>query len=485
MRWKIVLEGTDEFGSAHRSELAIDKDMERLSAGEIDFSVEDGKAIMAHLQQVVVKQQCEAYVLTSRFCVDCERFRRIKDYSKRKIRTVFGRVEVRNPRIMNCQRCLPHFCDAWTVLRDICPDQATSELMERSARLGSLLPYRKAAEVMAEFLPIQSTESFVTLRHRTMKLGQRLDERARERAWFEPPSTTERRQMELDLPNDPEREFVVSIDTAHVRASPAEAGRNFEIVVARCGRGGRGSRPGRYFTTADTSKRELQSRTLQALQSEGYAGRGEVTVLSDGAEIMKRLPKALPQPTTHIIDWFHIAMKIQPLQQIADHVARWHDAGNSEMAHVDADVRSLKWKLWHGQTDRALDQLETMTSDFAKLRERGNLSATRLLHLAQPFLTYVRSNKGAIINYGARYRSGRRIATALAESGVNSLVARRMVKKQQMQWSKRGAHLLLQVRAAVLNGDLRERLSYKPPKQAHRSRIAWMFEPTPPLLKAA
>ena len=97
MRWKIVLEGTDEFGSAHRSELTIDKDMERLSAGEIGFSVEDGKAIMAHLQQVIVKQQCEAYVLTSRFCVDCERFRRIKDYSKRKIRTVFGCVEVRNP----------------------------------------------------------------------------------------------------------------------------------------------------------------------------------------------------------------------------------------------------------------------------------------------------------------------------------------------------------------------------------------------------
>ena len=80
---------------------------------------------------------------------------------------------------------------------------------------------------------------------------------------------------------------------------------------------------------------------------------------------MKRLPKALPQPTAHIIDWFHIAMKIQPLQQIADHVVRWHDAGNSEMAHVDADVRSLKWKLWYGQTDRALDQLETMTSDLA------------------------------------------------------------------------------------------------------------------------
>ena len=116
----------------------------------------------------------------------------------------------------------------------------------------------------------------------------------------------------------------MSIDTAHVRVSRAEAGRNFEIIVARCGRGGRGSRPGRYFTTADTSKRKRQSRTLEALQSEGYAGRGEVTVLSNGAEIMKRLPTALPQPTGQIIDWLHIAMKIQPLQQIADHVVRWH-----------------------------------------------------------------------------------------------------------------------------------------------------------------
>jgi hypothetical protein len=66
MRWKIVLAGRDEFGSAHRSELTIDKDLERVSAGEIGFSVEDGKAIMAHLQQVVVNQQCEGYVLTSR-----------------------------------------------------------------------------------------------------------------------------------------------------------------------------------------------------------------------------------------------------------------------------------------------------------------------------------------------------------------------------------------------------------------------------------
>jgi hypothetical protein len=94
-------------------------------------------------------------------------------------------------------------------------------------------------------------------------------------------------------------------------------------------------------------------------------------------------------------------------------------------------------------------------------------------------------SKEKIVAYAERHELIVAVLEHGGESGVNSLVARRMVKKQQMQWSKRGAHLLLPVRAAVLNGDLRERLTYKPPEQPHRSRIAWMFEPTPPLLKAA
>jgi len=34
------------------------------------------------------------------------------------------------------------------------------------------------------------------------------------------------------------------------------------------------------------------------------------------------------------------------------------------------------------------------------------------------------------------------------------LISKRMVKKQQMQWTPRGAHLLLQTRTKVLNNEL-------------------------------
>ena len=42
------------------------------------------------------------------------------------------------------------------------------------------------------------------------------------------------------------------------------------------------------------------------------------------------------------------------------------------------------------------------------------------------------------------------IASAFVESTVNEVVSKRMVKKQQMQWSKRGTHLLLQNRTKVI-----------------------------------
>ena len=59
-----------------------------------------------------------------------------------------------------------------------------------------------------------------------------------------------------------------------------------------------------------------------------------------------------------------------------------------------------------------------------------------------------------IPNCGERYRNGETSSSAFVESTVNQVVSKRMVKKQQMRWSPRGAQLLLQVRSQVLNDDL-------------------------------
>jgi hypothetical protein len=174
-------------------------------------------------------------------------------------------------------------------------------------------------------------------------------------------------------------------------------------------------------------------------------------------------------------------MKVQPMEQIADHMVRSRSDLVEALPTVDRDIRAVKWRLWHGRVDRAIRDLQRIIAQLQLLRRENDLCASRL-HGSQ-LLTYIRSNRGAIINYGARYRAGLRVATTLAESAVNSLVAKRMVKKQQMRWSQHGAHMLMQVRTAEINGELRDRLRarFREPE----AQVPSMFKPKPPLLQAA
>jgi hypothetical protein len=49
-----------------------------------------------------------------------------------------------------------------------------------------------------------------------------------------------------------------------------------------------------------------------------------------------------------------------------------------------------------------------------------------------------------IPNYGERWHYGEAISTGFVESTINEVVAKRMVKKQQMQWTQEGAHYMIQ-----------------------------------------
>ena len=69
-----------------------------------------------------------------------------------------------------------------------------------------------------------------------------------------------------------------------------------------------------------------------------------------------------------------------------------------------------------------------------------------MIKAAAGLATYIANNAAAIVNYSRRWDNGERISTAFVESTVNPVISRRFTKKQQMQWSKVGAHRLLQIR---------------------------------------
>lgn len=117
-------------------------------------------------------------------------------------------------------------------------------------------------------------------------------------------------------------------------------------------------------------------------------------------------------------------------------------------------LESIKWYIWHGNVFEVLQEID----EDAEFDLDLEISPLKLLEKVEEFQSYIEKNASLIPNYGERYRCGERIASSFVESTVNQVVSKRFVKKQQMRWSKKGAHLLLQVRNLVINQELRQRI---------------------------
>jgi hypothetical protein len=139
----------------------------------------------------------------------------------------------------------------------------------------------------------------------------------------------------------------------------------------------------------------------------------------------------------------------------------WEDDEEAEafdLVWTEKRLERLKWYLWHGNVYQTLQIMEMLEWDLEEW-EACSEKAAQFLKAVQDFGHYIEVNQNAIPNYGDRYHHGETISTSFVESAVNQVVSKRMVKRQQMRWTKRGAHLLLQIRTQVLNEDLRNTLS--------------------------
>jgi len=116
-------------------------------------------------------------------------------------------------------------------------------------------------------------------------------------------------------------------------------------------------------------------------------------------------------------------------------------------------LRHLLWSGHHEKACEALGRIASWAKDATVLDDPAvEAGAKRLVVRCTELRTYIETNEGALIDYGERSRAGKPISTSRAEGTVNQLVSARMNKRRQMRWSPRGAHRVLQVRAAVLDG---------------------------------
>jgi hypothetical protein len=186
-----------------------------------------------------------------------------------------------------------------------------------------------------------------------------------------------------------------------------------------------------------------------------------VTFLSDGGDTVRDLQMFMSPNAEHILDWFHVTMRLTLMHQLAVGLvnatqARKADAQDQEItATIVRDIASLKWNLWHGNVRRAQSQVTYLGFGVEALETCSDNKA-KLSRMLDEFASYISANRFFIPNYGDRWRNGETISTAFVESAVNQIISRRFVKKQQMRWTQRGCHNVLQLRTRVLNDEWRQ-----------------------------
>ena len=146
----------------------------------------------------------------------------------------------------------------------------------------------------------------------------------------------------------------------------------------------------------------------------------------------------------HILDCFHISMRFKNLEQIAKGITAIADGGAH--AHALAEIGRAKRRLWNSHTERAIVCLVDL-GQWAQAKCFGHIHclkefATKLLDT----IRYLELKADSMPDYGTRYRAGQRISTGFVESAVNEIIAKRMVKKQQMRWNRHTVQRFLDVR---------------------------------------
>jgi len=310
------------------------------------------------------------------------------------------------------------------------------ELNYPPAKLAALTPFGKVADFLAEVLPASAKTNASSVRNRVMRVGRRL-ERAMTPA-------------DLPQPGAPVPEAVVGLDGGYVRGRTGPE-RNFEVVAGKVLANETATR----FAFVREGTDSASPRVRQAMIQSGCTEGTQVTVLSDGDAGLRAIQREVAAQSEHILDWFHLAMRFQHAIQVGRGLS--HDQIKTlAKLWVTAKIDRAKWCLWNGKWVKGLHYLQALRDWLTPARQRGAPGLARLSTALQDLVQYLNANRDSLPNYGKRHRADQPISTAWVESTVNQVIAKRMVKKQQMRWNRFTVQPFITVRVHVLNGTLEQ-----------------------------
>ncbi|MEO1399969.1 MAG: ISKra4 family transposase [Cyanobacteria bacterium J06635_1] len=184
------------------------------------------------------------------------------------------------------------------------------------------------------------------------------------------------------------------------------------------------------LSTKDDNLATMKTYLLNAALKQGMDKNTVVTALADGANncwsVLLGLEPQCKQLLC-ILDWFHIGKKFQNVRSAVE------DGFKDTLERV-------KWTLWHGKSDEALAKLKMLMTNVTDAKKQAKLKG---------LYDYLNRNQAYLINYEEREQSNQTYTSQTAESHIESIINARHKKSGKMQWTREGAHKVLQIRGMI------------------------------------
>jgi hypothetical protein len=433
MKWSLRLISEFDSGETMVHEVAsLERKEAFIKPARLGMSIEESKQIAARIQVQMVSDQVDRHNNALMACRFCGQHVRTKGYYKSIFKSVFGKVPMRVRRVWGCP-CRGAEKRTFSSL-PTGKNPTSPELKYLTSKLAALMPFGKVADFLGELLPASAKTNASTVRNRVMRVGRRLEKPS---ADSKPPRA-----------DAPARKIVVGLDGGYVRGRSGPE-RNFKVVVGKVLADEAATR----FAFVRDGTCSASPRVQQAIIQAGCTDEAQVTVLSDGDAGLRAIQKEVVPKSEHILDWFHLAMRFQHVTQVARGLSHNQIPAIAKL-WVTGKVDRAKWCLWNGKSSKGLHYLQAVRDWLTPTRQREAPGLARLSTWLRDLLQYLNANRDSLPNYGKRYRSDQPISTAWVESTVNEIIAKRMVKKQQMRWNRFTVQPFLTVRVHVLNDTL-------------------------------
>jgi hypothetical protein len=197
---------------------------------------------------------------------------------------------------------------------------------------------------------------------------------------------------------------VVGIDGGYLRHWEHKQ-THFVTIVGKSVPSGGEARCSGFVQSQDPWPRRRLTATLRAQRLRSGP---KLAFLSDGEDSIRSLHLHLGPHARHMLDWFHLAMRLQRLRQFL--VALTHLDPVVE-AQMQTALERTKWSLRHGKRKQAVRRFRDVEWRIWQFGSRyPKFSA--LARAVNEFLRYIDRNAHMIPDYGARWRAGKVITTA-------------------------------------------------------------------------